>query len=375
MNNKNINGIIRIILHIFYLFPIKKNKFFLMCFDGTKLGFDQKAFVDWAREKNIKYDFIWGVKTQGQVDIFKLYDVKFVKIKSIRGIYEMMTSKIIMYNINAPSYIPFRKKQILINTWHGYVFKKCGKYAPGFDKKQANLTNCFLSHSKEYTENFIKDSLEYSGEVLPIGTPRTDVLFDSDKLNKNSIKVRKEYRVPSSTKIVLFAPTFRNDYSEGEINIDFKRLLDNLKKKFGNEWIIMLRLHPLIANKQGKTGTNIVDVSNHNDIVELLCAADILITDYSSCIWDFGLTKKPGFLFEDDREKYNKDRGLIENMENIAFPLATSNDELEKLIMNFDNKKYTEELDKWYKKIGCYDNGECCMKLNEYINERIKELN
>ena len=191
MNNRIIKGIVKILLHILYIFPIKKNKVFLMCFDGTKLGFDQKAFVDWAKENNEKYEFVWGVKGQEQTNIFRLHDVRFVKIKSIKGIYEMMTSNVIMYNINAPSYVPFRKKQILINTWHGYAFKKCGKYAPAFDKKQANMTNCFLSHSKKYTDFLIKDSFEYTGEILKIGTPRNDVLFNKKKADIVAKNIRK----------------------------------------------------------------------------------------------------------------------------------------------------------------------------------------
>ena len=116
--------ILKNLLKVFYILPIKKNKIFTSCFAGKKIGFDSKAIVDWINENEPnKYEIIWGVDTKEQEKL-KYDNVKFVKIKSIKGIVHMITSKVLLYNINPPDYIPFRKNQIIINTWHGGGFIK-----------------------------------------------------------------------------------------------------------------------------------------------------------------------------------------------------------------------------------------------------------
>lgn len=122
------------LLKIFYILPIKNKRIFTACFAGKKIGFDSKAIVDWLNEnKSGEYEIFWGVDSKEREKNLKYENVKFVKIKSIKGIICMMTSKVLIYNINPPDYIPFRKKQILINTWHGGGFvKKVRKICFGF---------------------------------------------------------------------------------------------------------------------------------------------------------------------------------------------------------------------------------------------------
>ena len=171
------------VLKIFFIFPIKKNRIFFMSFNGKKIGFDSKAFLDWLNENN-----------------------------HTKGIYYMITSGILIYNINPPSYIPFRKKQVLVNTWHSISYKKCGKYVAGYDKEQFNTTTCFLSHSEKYTEWVIKESFEFKGDILNCGVPRNDIFF-SDKRYKISEIVRKKLNVENK-KILLYAPTFRGNFEK-----------------------------------------------------------------------------------------------------------------------------------------------------------------
>ena len=140
--------------------------------------------------KNNQYEIYWGVASKKLENRFKLKNVKFIKIKSIKGIFHIMTSKILIYNINPPTYVPFRKKQILINTWHGGGFlKKVGKYARGFDSDNFNVSNCFISHGQLWSEIILRDSFEYKGDILNCGSPRNDIFFNGEAdIVKNKIK-------------------------------------------------------------------------------------------------------------------------------------------------------------------------------------------
>lgn len=364
---KILKKIIRLFLKIFWIIPINNNNIYFMCFEGNNFGFDPKACVDWLNEnKKGKYKMFCGIKKTQE---YVYENLTFLKLNSIKSIFYLMTSKIIIYNINPPSYIPYRKKQILINTWHGFPFKKCGKYTTNYSKEQFNLSTYFLSHSETYTNDLLKDSFEYEGRILNIGTPRNDVFFNVKKMNKNREKILEKFNINKNDRILLYAPTFRNNFLQGNFNINFSKLKLALENKFGGNWFFLIRLHPLISSKCNINIPNIIDVSKWDDMQELLCAADILITDYSSCIWDFGLTRKKAFIFADDLNEYQQNRGLYHSLYELPFPVAINNNELISNIENFENNKYVKLCDEYYKRIKTYDNGNSCENLFKIIEK------
>lgn len=186
-----------------------------------------------------------------------------------------------------PSQIPIRHNQILINIWYGIPYKKVGKYVEGFSEKPFTRVSCTMSHSKYYTDIVIRDSFKYSGEILECGVPRNDVFF-LNRVKSISEKIKKYYKVENKS-VLLYAPTFRGNFENVTIDADFRRLLYILKKKFGNEWVVFHRVHPLLVSIYKNGGYDVVDVSKHGDIQELLHTADLLITDYSSSMWDYSL--------------------------------------------------------------------------------------
>lgn len=365
----NIKKIIRNILKVIYIFPINNNKIFLMNFNGTAIGLDAKAVYQYASENKLNYKFVWGV-TKGFKNR-KIENIKFVKLKSLQGIYEMLTSRVLIYNINAPMYIPFRKCQILINTWHGLGIKASGRYVDGFSKEQFNLTTCFLSHAKKYTEVAIRDSFQYEGEVLCSGVPRNDIFFNINKVKDLKRKVKKIYNINESDKILLYAPTFRNDFKYGDIKIDLNKVKDVLEKRKNEKWVIMFRAHPMI--KENIKCKNVIDVSDYEDIQEILCATDILITDYSSISWDISLMYKPVFIFAPDINEYINKRGLNDIYKLFPYSISLNNKELENQILEFDYEAYKKNLDEYFINIGNYEKGNSCQILFEYINNKINK--
>ena len=118
---------------------------------------------------------------------------------------------------------------------------------------------------------------------------------------------------------------------------------------------------------------SIIDVTMYQDIQELLASADIAITDYSSCIFDFMLTKKPGFIYATDIEEYNTERGFYYPLEETPFPIARNNEELIQNILNFDNEKYQQKVEKFLKDKGCIEDGHASERVVELIKEIINK--
>jgi CDP-glycerol glycerophosphotransferase len=101
----------------------------------------------------------------------------------------------------------------------------------------------------------------------------------------------------------------------------------------------------------------VIDVSDYPDMQDLLCAVDVLITDYSSSIWDFSFTHKPCFLYAPDLEEYKSNRDFYTPIEEWPFPLAKTNQELIENIKNFDSKEYIGKVNKHHKELGSYETG------------------
>lgn len=156
--------------------------------------------------------------------------------------------------------------------------------------------------------------------------------------------------------------------------MNFEEIKNSLKNKFNNEWVILMKLHPLIIElwDNYKYKKNVINATNYSDIQELLYCADIVFTDYSSCVFDFILSKKPAFIYATDIDNYKNGRGLQYPLEDTPFPIATNNDELIKNIENFDNDKYQTKVEEFLKEKGCIDDGHASERVVELIKDIIK---
>ena len=187
-------------------------------------------------------------------------------------------------------------------------------------------------------------------------------------------KVRAFYNIDKNTKIALYAPTFRDNYSFKSYDLDYEKLLKALKKRFGGKWVILVRFHFRLRELKipKKYDSYVINATDYNDIQELLCVSDVGITDYSSWLCDYVLTNRPGFLYASDIQKYIDDeRGFYYPLSSTPFPVAESNDELYDKIVNFDEKKYLKEVDEYLKRLGCYEKGNASSRIVKKIEELI----
>jgi CDP-glycerol glycerophosphotransferase len=374
-------------LFISVFFKVNPKKILLTSYNHTKISCNPKYITKYILSKKEQYDYelIWIIKNDKvRQEFFGEFDgdVKYVKFKSPMYYYHMATSKFIISNQRTNFYTKKRKNQIYIQTWHSMArIKKIEKDAEhqlsdryiNLAKEDSLKTDLITSGSKQSTEIF-ENKFWYKGKILNIGTPRNDILFTENE--KLISEIREKIKIDKDKKIILYAPTFRSKYPFKYDSLDFEKIKEALKLKFNNDFVFLIKKHPnltkKISNQINSKEFPYIDVSFYEDIQELLLVSDILISDYSSVVFDFALTKKPCFLFVPDIDDYyKKERNTYFKIEDLPFNSSKTSEDLIIDIFKFNKNEYVSNLtDFLSKKISVFENGNACAEILKYINER-----
>lgn len=342
--------IARCVLMPLRILPVKKKRISFICYNCTQYSCNPKYISEYIHENyDGVYELNWFYTDDHVRNRLPDY-VKKSKKNSLQYFVSLMTSEFIISNVTLPRIVPFRAEQKKINTWHGTAFK-------GDHNKHGNDYNRFdyFLAENELTAKVLKreDSFNYTGEIVKIGMPRNDFLIRENESIKMSIK--RQLGIQEDEKIILYAPTFRESVSNAPFNIQFDRLISQLSMKFGGTWKVLFRYHHMQKGKIDLAGS--VDVTSYPDMQQLLLVSDILITDYSSTMWDFSLMNKPVFLYAEDIDRYiQNERGeFYWPLEKLPFYIAKNNDELADAVKNFDQSDYIQKITQYHKDWGRYN--------------------
>jgi len=363
-----------IILLIFRLFPINQNKIVIANLKGSGYGCNPKYIAEILVREMPNYDLVWLLLDKNQIESQMPDSIKTVNYYSLQALYELATAKIWIRNLMCALDLGKRQKQLYIQTFHGSGPKKCGVLTPRessplyilFLRLVMNNVNIVLSNSAFQTKKFCEEFL-YEGRVLEVGFPRNDILVRENEIKKCSIK--DSLQIGEDTKIILYAPTFRGALNLGRYDLDYDKCLFAVRKKFGDKWVFLVRLHPSLLSMSQNIFSNIpgvIDVSQYPDMQELLDITDILITDYSSSMFDYAITRRPCFLYVNDIAEYISDRGLYMDLATLPFPIAETNALLVEKIESFDLDKYHQEIEQFMMIFGMVDSGnasECVVSM------------
>jgi CDP-ribitol ribitolphosphotransferase len=217
-----------------------------------------------------------------------------------------------------------RPGSTIIQTWHASgAFKKVGysvlDKSFGVDEAlasrvriHANYDVCLVAsqHAAPFYAEAFRQPLDRF--VSRLGIPRTDVLFGDERLARTRAEVRRRFALPDGKRVVLYAPTFRGDsVTDAHATDDLD--LTILKDVLGDDHVVLVRLHPFVRART-PIGPDLagfaIDVSDHPDINELMLVSDVLVTDYSSAIYEFSLLGRPMAFFAPDYEAYEQERGF-----------------------------------------------------------------
>lgn len=370
---------------ILIFFPVKKTKIVVSNFNGKGYGDNAKYICNYLLEQNCSLDIVWLIDQHWVIGNGDCPDgVRTVPARSFRALFEMHTARIWIDNCRKSFYPLKRKQQFYIQTWHaGFSLKKIEKYVEEklparyikTAKKDAKMCDLLLFE----TSNMIPDvptTFWYEGATFRNGLPRNDLMINYDE--QTIEKVYSHFNIERKKKIFMYAPTFRQEY---DLEVDSQFLTKIVKlfaEKFNEEYVLLVRLHPNdVVNKAKILGTEIsetiIDASTYDDMQELLCAVDILITDYSSTVGEMLIMEKKCFIYAYDYEEYLKDRGLLMDIKDLPFPFALTEEELVECIQNFSMPEYVKNVRNFKKEHNVYETGHASQDIGNIILREMED--
>lgn len=255
--------------------------------------------------------------------------------------YEALaTARYVVANDHFPDFFERRDDQVCLQTWHGTPLKHVGddivSNAPTqrrFDGGVAQPANWqHVLSPNAFSTPILRRAYGVEGEIHETGYPRNDVLAAEGR-EERTHAVRERLGLPEGVRVVLYAPTFRDHVIDrrGRPRLDLHLDVERLRESVGSDTVVLFRKHHLVVDPAPATADGFVrDVTTFPDATELLLAADVLVTDYSSMAFDFANTGRPMLFFAYDLETYRDDvRGLYLDLEAEApGPVVRTTDEL-----------------------------------------------
>ena len=357
--------------------PIKANKI-ILARDG--LAGHGKQIFKRLSELDLDIDLVWVKEKENSEEIPGVRTIIQSDWKTY--IEELETAHIWIFGDMIPEYAIKRPEQIYIHVKHWasitlksfyFHLKRHLETKSIYDYYRHNsdaMDYCMVG--SDFDEETCRTGFDFDGEFVRVGSPRSDVLFEEGV----KAKVYERLGINQGIHTLLYAPTFRSKNPTsligrmGDVDLDFEMLKSTLEKRYGGEWMILLRIHPDVAleSRKVKKLKCVMDVSSYPDSEELVAATDILISDYSSIMFEPAFVMKPVFLYAPDVDSYiGNDRDLLLDYYSLPFSVSKSNEELNNVIEKFDEKQYIENVDVFLKKYGVNEDGNASERASRFI--------
>lgn len=364
-------------------------------FAGRTYTCSPKAIYEYMIERPEYKDFkfVWAFSKPKEKNMyFNEKRTSIVKYNSKEFFEILSKAKYWVFNFKTPNYFIKKDDQVFIQCWHGTPLKKLGcditiekgnkatklKDIHKSYIEDAKKYDYFISPSKFATEKFCSafalEKLNKKNIILEKGYPRNDYLFKYSEKDINHIKER--LNIPKDKKVILYAPTFRDNQYKAGVGHTYKLGINllRLKEELSDDYVLLMRLHYLVSNKINVNQFKgfVYDVSNVEDINELYIISDMLITDYSSVMFDYANLKRPMLFYMYDLEEYEKEiRSFYIKLEELPGPIVQKEKELIKNIVNIDDieDKYKSKYEKFNSKYNYLDKGNSSEEvIKECIN-------
>ncbi len=329
-HNKIIQFLYRHILSFFFkslgLFLRQNPKLIIFSsFGGKKYNDSPRVLFEKMRdmEEFTDFRFVWAFEKPGD---FNIDGAETVKIDSFRYFILCLKAKVWITSVNIERGLRFKKKgTFYVNTWHGAGTKKIGNGCSG--RKDYNFDNVdlMLVQSNFEKKIFMEDFNCREGNIKIIGFPRNDQLFHLDEIDKKEI--RKKLSIPEGRKVIMYAPTWRDSKDGGKTYeivppIDIKYW----KERLESDYVVLFRMHTFTTKFEMTYDDFSIDVSNYENLNEMLAITDILITDYSTIVYDSAIAGIPFLCFGFDYSEYKDARGFYYDL-NDKYPYGVINNE------------------------------------------------
>ncbi len=340
-----------------------------------------RYLTEYLLKHNPEFEIYWvfrkGVNTAELPE-----GVKAVRFRSWAYLKLMASAEFVFSNVRTDPWRVYwhkRPGQKYAMLWHGGVSLKrieadaINSLSPSYiqrAKADSRICDLMISGCRMQTE-LQANSFWYKGEILERGIPRNDIFFDAARRSALRQYVANHYGIEPSSRIVLYAPTFRSNHSTKPYAIDWGKVMPVISRMFDGEKVeVLVRMHP---NLIGRVDTShlvdfegVHDATRYHDMQELLSVADMLITDYSSSMFDFAMQGRPCVIYATDADAY--DRGFYFNLKELPFPLTENQEQLIDTIEHFDSEAYTTRLNTFYtERVGLKEDGHAAEALAEWM--------
>lgn len=367
---------------IISIFPFQlKQKIVFDNFLGKGYGENPKFIAEEIIRQDLPYELVWLINDMKE---YVPSQIKKVKYGSIRALYEMATAKVWVDNVRNTMRPKKKNNQIYLQTWHGvYGDKPVEKEAERFlskkyilkSKRDGKEIDGIVSANGFESEIFRKYFwLNEKAEILEYGSPAYEDFYVGilDDNKQQELKIRNNL---SGKYVVVYAPTFRDDYTMDAYDIDCERIWKAFYQTYG-DCVLIIRLHPNVAHRKNsfKFNNHILDGSIYASFMDLAFMGDAVISDYSSTLYDFAIAGKPAYIYASDAKEYFANRGSIDKFDNDPFDKVHTNDELENLILNFNNNEYQERIQRFFAKYPLYGPVGASEKYVGWIINKINKL-
>jgi CDP-glycerol glycerophosphotransferase len=303
----------------------------------------------------------------------------------------MATARVWIFDSRQPQFLKKRKNTLYIQTWHGTPLKKLALdmedvFMSGesgiSDYKEKFVENVrtwdYLISQNPFSTEVFRRAFDFKGEMLEIGYPRNDVLF-SGNTPEHIWELKEKLGLPKDKKILLYAPTWRDDEFLGNNCYRFQPKLsfERMQEELSGEYVMIVKYHYLIMDAVDWSGYEnfVYTFDQSRDIAELFLVADALITDYSSVMFDYSILKRPQYFFAYDLEKYrDKLRGFyFDYEEEMPGPVVRTTEALIDAIKSAEPESFKERYLAFCDKYNGRDNGTASEQICRLVSRFIRE--
>lgn len=370
-----------LLYRLFQQLPVQKNLVLFESFLGRGYSDNPKALYLTLQKQRPELQLVWIFAKEPNAAV-KAACPNWVLRNSPKYYYLMARAQYWIFNTRQPLSLKKRRETMYLQTWHGTPLKRLGLdmdevHMPGTNTEQYKKN--FSAQAKEwnyllspnlYSSAIFKRAFDFRGLLLETGYPRNDLLYAPDR-QQQAEQIKQSLRLPTGKKVILYAPTWRDDefVKKGQYRFNLKLDLEQMQDRLGDDYIVLLRMHYLIAEHLDLTAFDgfAYDVSAYGDIAELYLISDLLITDYSSVFFDYAHLNRPMLFFTYDLEKYASVlRGFYFDFEAVVpGPLLKESDQVIDYIEHIEtrSKQYEEKYTAFQERFCSLDDGKASQRV------------
>ncbi|WP_026830159.1 CDP-glycerol glycerophosphotransferase family protein [Exiguobacterium antarcticum] len=370
-----------LLYRLFQKLPIQKNLVVFESFLGRGYSDNPKALYLKLREQHPELKLVWIFAKEPTADV-KASCPDWVLRNSPKYYYCMARARYWIFNTRQPLSLKKRRTTTYLQTWHGTPLKRLGldmeevhmagttteQYKKNF-YQQAQEWDYLLSPNT-YSSEIFKRAFGFSGTLLESGYPRNDLLYAPDR-DQQAETIKRKLDVPANKKVILYAPTWRDDefVTKGQYRFNLQLDLQQMQERLGQDYIVLLRMHYLIAEHLDLDAYAgfAYDVSSYGDIAELYLISDLLITDYSSVFFDYAHLNRPMLFFTYDLERYASVlRGFYFDFEAVVpGPLLKESNQVIDYITDItaNSKQYADKYKVFQERFCSLDDGKASQRV------------